>query len=456
MKHKSYAIDMTNGPLWGKIAAFTLPLVLSGCLQLLYNSADNIVVSNYAANGTEALAAVGSTGSLINLIVNLFIGLSVGASIVVSQYRGANKDREVQETVHTSVTISVIFGFVLMFVGVCFARPLLKLMKSPDNVIDLAALYVRIYFLGMPVNMLYNFGAANLRAVGDTKRPMAILVFSGAVNVLLNLLFVLKFHWDVAGVALATIISQAISAALVVMCLMRSEDSVHLDLHKLQIHPQRLKELARFGLPAGIQGTLFALSNVIIQSGVNSFESVVMAANTAAANLEGFVWTAMNTVHQAAQTFVGQNVGARKYRRVMTSTGICLVYVSVLGIVGGVGMYLLGDKLIAIYNSDPAVIKAGLNRMRYVCLPYVTCGIMDMLVGALRGMGKAITPMIVTLIGACLLRIVWVETIFAAHPTLTMLYISYPISWVLTSSVHAVCFVFAYRQLKRRGDEIPA
>lgn len=456
MKKNNYEINMTDGPLWGKIAKFTVPLMLTGILQLLYNAADNVVVGRYAADGTAALAAVGSTGSLINLIVNLFIGLSVGTSIVVAQYKGAGRFREVHETVHTSVTVSVIFGVILSAIGILFAKPLLRLMSSPDNVIDLAALYVKIYFAGMPFNMLYNFGSANLRAVGDTRRPMYILVFSGAVNVVLNLLFVIQFHMDVAGVALATIISQAISAVLVVICLIHTEGAIHLDLKKLHIYPERLKELARYGMPAGFQGMLFSLSNVIIQSSVNGFEYVVMAANTAASNLEGFVYSVMNTLYQAALTFVGQNVGAKKYRRVINVAVICAVYVTVLGVGGGVAVYKCGTPLISIYNNNPEVIKAGLNRLKMVCQPYVLCGYMDMMVGCLRGMGKSVMPMIVSLMGVCVFRIIWIFTIFRANPTLDLLYVSYPLSWFLTAFTHFICFLFVYRQLRRRGDEIAA
>ena len=455
MSGNRYEIKMTEGTLWGKIALFTVPLMLTSFLQLLYNAADNVVVGRFAQDGEAALAAVGSTGALINLIVNLFIGLSVGTSIVVAQYTGAQKDREVHETVHTSVLISVIFGLILMVIGVTLAKPLLRLMSSPDNVIDLAAVYMRIYFAGMPFNMLYNFGSANLRAIGDTRRPMYILVFSGAVNVALNLVFVICFHMDVAGVALATIISQAISAILVTWCLMRASGSIRLDLRKLRVYPARLKELARYGMPAGFQGMLFSLSNVIIQSSVNGFLKTVMAGNTVASNLEGFVYAMMNTLYQASLTFVGQNVGAKKYHRVAKITLICGVYVTIVGVAGGIGVYRFGASLISIYNNEPEVIQAGLNRLKWVCQPYVLCGYMDMLVGSLRGMGKSIMPMIVSLMGACVLRIVWIFTIFRANHTLNVLYASYPISWFVTALIHFICYIRVYKGLLRRGDEVP-
>lgn len=446
-----HEINMTEGPLWGKIAAFTVPLMITGFLQLLYNAADNVVVGRYAADKEASLAAVGSTGALINLIVNLFIGLSVGTSVVVAQYKGAQKDQEVQETVHTSVTISVIFGFILMIIGLTLAKPLLDLMDSPPDVIDLAALYMRIYFVGMPVNMLYNFGSAVMRAVGDTKRPMFILIVSGMINVVLNLVFVIVFHMDVAGVAWATIISQAVSAVAVVVCLMNNEDCTKLHLKKLGINMKRVKELTESGMPAGLQGMLFSISNVLIQSSVNSFQSTFMAGNAAAGNLEGFVYAMMNTLYQASLTFCGQNVGAKKYRRVGKITLICGVYVTVLGLVAGVGVYRNGHALISIYNENEDVIKAGLIRLKYVCQPYFFCGLMDMLVGSLRGMGKSVMPMIVSLMGACVLRVVWIYTIFRMDPRPEVLYISYPISWIVTAAVHFVCFLVVYKKLLAKG-----
>lgn len=437
--------------MWGKIAAFTVPLMITGFLQLLYNAADNVVVGRFAENREASLAAVGSTGALINLIVNLFIGLSVGTSVVVAQYKGAQKDQAVQETVHTSVTISVIFGFILMIIGLVLAKPLLRLMDSPEDVIDLAALYMRIYFIGMPVNMLYNFGSAVMRAVGDTRRPMFILIVSGMINVVLNLVFVIVFHMDVAGVALATIISQAVSAVAVVICLMNNEDCTKLHLKKLGINLKRVKELAESGMPAGIQGMLFSLSNVLIQSSVNSFQSTFMAGNAAAGNIEGFVYAMMNTFYQASLTFCGQNVGAKKYHRVGKITLICGVYVTVLGLVMGIGVYKCGHALISIYNENEAVIAAGLIRLKYVCQPYFFCGLMDMLVGSLRGMGKSVMPMIVSLLGACALRVVWIYTVFRLDPRPEVLYISYPISWFVTAAVHFICFLVVYKKLLAKG-----
>jgi len=451
MANRSYEMNMTEGTLWDKIIKYTVPLMLTGFLQLLYNAADNVVVGRYAADGEAALAAVSSTGALINLIVNLFIGLSVGTSIVVARYTGAGKGQEVSETVHTSVAISLIFGFILVFVGVFFAKPLLKMMNSPDNVIDLAAVYLKIFFAGMPFNMAYNFGAAVLRAVGDTKRPMYILVFSGAVNVVLNLFFVIVLHIDVAGVALATIISQAISAVLVLWCLVKSGGNIHLDMKKLRINPQKLWELAACGLPAGLQGTLFSLSNVMIQSSVNSFGSAIMAGNGAASNLEGFVYVLMNTLYQACITFVGQNHGAQKYSRIKKSVGLCVIYVTITGLLFGLTVYAFGENLLAIYrpDRDPAVINAGVTRLGIVCVWYFLCGLMDVMCGAMRGMGRTIMPMIVSLLGACVFRIIWMATIYHMNPTLQTLYYCYPISWTLTAAVHLICFIFIFKKQTR-------
>ena len=450
MKSRRYEINMTEGPLWGKIARFTLPLMLTSFLQLLYNAADNVVVGKFAENGEIALAAVGSTGSLINLIVNLFIGLSVGTSIVVAQYLGKREFKQVQDTVHTSITISIIFGVILLFIGVLFAKPLLLMMNADKDVIDGAALYMRIYFIGMPVNMLYNFGSAVLRAIGDTKRPLYILTISGLVNVILNLILVVVFHLDVAGVAIATIASQAISAVLIVWCLMKTDGAVNLNLRKLKIHPRKLWELAKCGLPAGFQGMLFSISNVLIQSSINTFGPSGIAGNAVAGNIEGFIYAAMNTLYQASLTFIGQNVGAKKPERIHKITFICFVYVVVIGVLGGQLVVRLGDMLISIYNDKKEVIDAGIIRLKYVAQPYVFCGLMDMLVGSLRGMGKSVVPMIVSLLGACVFRVIWVLTVFAADPRPEVLYISYPISWFVTASTHFVCYMIVHKKLSAR------
>ncbi|MBQ4608851.1 MAG: MATE family efflux transporter [Clostridia bacterium] len=442
--HAHRTMDMTEGPLAAKVLFFALPIMLSGILQLVFNAADTIVVGRFAGN--QALAAVGSVGSLNNLIISLFIGLSVGANVVVARYTGSRNHRAVSDTVHTAVLLSVIGGVFLTLVGVFLAHPLLLLMGSPEDVIDLAVLYVRILFIGMPVQMLYNFCAAILRAIGDTKRPLYFLTVAGVINVLLNLLFVVAFHMSVAGVALATIISQAVSAWLVLHSLMIMEGPTHLSLRRLRLHPKYLKEIVRIGLPAGIQSSFFSLSNVVIQSSVNSFGSIIIAGNSAAANVGNFIYQAMNTFHQAIICFAGQNIGARKPRRIITSIKVCMLWAVVFGLLLGVLSCVFGEHLLALYSSDPAVIAAGLERMYIVCAPYFLCGMMDVMTGALRGIGYSVLPMVVSLLGACVFRILWVATIFAAVPTMQCLMISYPVSWLMTFLVLVIFFRLIWKR----------
>ena len=443
-----FEMDMTTGALLPKVLMFSGPLILTGVMQLLYNAADVVVVGRFA--GAQALAAVGSTGSLINLLVNVFMGLSVGASVVIARAYGAGDFKSVQTGVHTAVTVGGVAGVVVGIIGVVAARPLLTLMGSPEDVIDNATLYVQIYFMGMPANMLYNFGAAILRAVGDTRRPLYYLSISGVVNVLLNLVLVIFFHMSVAGVAIATVTSQVISMVLVMICLLRTDGAIHLDLKKLGINGQQLKEIFRVGLPAGLQGSLFSISNVLIQSSINSFGSIAMAGNSAASNIEGFIYTAMNALHQANLTFASQNLGARQYGRVRKVMWVCLGTVAAIGLGMGMLFYALGPTLISFYNTDPEVIRFGMIRMSMILPTYFICGLMDVMVGQLRGIGYSIMPMIVSLTGACLLRVVWIFTIFAANPTLETLYFSYPISWTATFAAHLGCYlIFGKRRLRK-------
>ena len=452
-RSRGYEIDMCNGPLFGKILIFAVPLMLSGMLQLFFNAADIIVVGQFV--GHTALAAVGSTGSLINLLVNVFVGLSVGTNVLVARYYGARDAKHLHETVHTSVLTSVLSGTALIVIGLILAEPLLTLMGTPDDVLDQAALYMRIYFVGMPASMLYNFGAAILRAVGDTKRPLYFLFISGIVNVILNLVLVLVFHLGVAGVAIATVTSQVISAVLVALCLIKTDAPYRLELKKLRIHKSKLLEIIKIGLPAGMQGAVFSISNVLIQSSINSFGSTVMAGSTAASNIENFVYTAMNALYQTALSFTGQNVGCGKYKRIGKIMRICVLDVTAIGILLGGGAYLCGSTLLSIYTSDPQVIQYGLERMMFVCLPYFLCGIMDTLVGSLRGMGYSIMPMIVSLTGACVLRIVWIMTIFQMNPTLSTLFLSYPVSWFVTALAHFICYLIVHhRFMKKHAAEM--
>lgn len=445
---KSYEIDMTNGPLLGKILLFSVPLMLSGILQLLFNAADIIVVGRFAGSG--ALAAVGSTSSLINLLINVFVGLSVGVNVLVARYYGAQNDRGVSETVHTAVMTSILSGLILVVIGICLANPLLRLMGTPDDVLNQAVLYMRIYFLGMPVLMVYNFGAAILRAIGDTRRPLYFLFVSGVVNVVLNLFFVIGLGMGVDGVAWATVISEHISALLVLKSLMDAPGSMKLNIRKLKIYPKKLKRIVKIGLPAGMQGAIFAISNVLIQSSVNSFGSIAMAGNTASANIEGFVYTAMNAVYQTNLSFTSQNLGGQKYSRINRIMYICLGVVTAVGVILGAAAVLGGNGLLGIYSSDPQVLHYGMLRLEIICGTYFLCGIMDCMVGSLRGLGYSIIPMFVSLTGACGFRVLWVFTVFAAYHSLDVLYLSYPVSWAITAFAHMVTFRKVRRKIPRR------
>ena len=443
-KRSRHEINMTEGPLLPKILAFSGPLILTGILQLLYNAADVIVVGNYA--GHEALAAVSSTGSLINLLVNVFMGLGVGASVVIARNYGARDIVSMRKAEHTAMTLALFMGVGVGIFGFMMAKPLLQMMDSPEDVIDGAALYVRIYFLGMPANMLYNFGAAAMRAVGDTKRPMIYLMISGLVNVLLNLLLVIVFHMDVAGVAIATVASQVVSMVLVLLCLFRTRGVIQLNLHECRVDRKSLREIIRIGLPAGLQGSLFSISNVLIQSSVNSFGSLVVAGNGVACNIEGFVYTAMNAQHQADMTFASQNYGAGKPERVKRTLWCCLGVVSAIGLGMGFLILLFGAPLMSLYNPEEQVIANGLIRMGIIMPTYFLCGMMDVMVGQLRGIGYSVMPMIVSLTGACLLRIVWILTVFAWDHSLTVLYMSYPVSWFVTFAIHFLCYMLVARK----------
>ena len=446
--HAIRTMDVTEGRLLRQVFIFALPIMISGVLQLVFNAADTIVVGRFAGN--EALAAVGSVGSLNNMIVSLFIGLSIGVNVLVAQYTGSHDSENVSKTVHTAVLLSVCGGVVLTIVGVLLAKPLLVLMGSPEDVIDLAVLYIRIIFVGMPVQMLYNFCAAVLRAIGDTRRPLYFLTVAGVINAVLNLFFVIALRMSVAGVALATIISQLVSAVLIVHSLMLADGPTRLNLRRLRLHGRILREIIRIGLPAGIQSSVFSLSNVVIQSSVNSFGSIVIAGNAAAANVGNFVYQAMNTFQQAVTCFVGQNIGARKPARVSASVNVSLFWATVFGVVLGLLSCAFGTPLLSLYTTDPAVISAGLERLYIVCGPYFLCGVMDVMTGALRGIGYSMLPMIVSILGSCALRIFWVMTIFAAAPSMTCLMLSYPISWAMTFAALIALFIPMWRKLRRQ------
>jgi len=443
MSSQTNKIDMCNGPILPGIIAFSLPLMLSSCLQLLFNAADVIVVGRFAGN--ESLAAVGSTSPLTSLLINLFIGLSIGANVIVGLSLGSQDDIAAKKSVHTAITISLLSGLALIGIGFVFTRPLLIWMGAPGDVLEKAAIYLKIIFMGMPFNMVFNFASAILRAMGDTKKPLYYLSVAGVINVILNLFFVIILKLDVAGVALATIISEAVSAALILACLCRLEGPCRLYLRELHVEPVYLVRMVRIGLPAGIQSSLFSFSNVLIQSSINSFGPIVMAGNSAGSNLENFVYISMNAVHQATVSFTSQNNGAGNAKRIHKILFCSLGVVCFIGLLMGIGVNIFSTPLLSIYSSDLAVIEAGKTRLLWVCAPYFLCGIMEVIMGIMRGLGYAITPMIVSLSGACLFRVIWLKTAFAWFPTQEMLLISYPISWILTTTIHAITYLYAYR-----------
>lgn len=445
MKNNKYEIDMCNGTLMDKLISFSLPLMLSGILQLLFNAVDIIVVGRFT--GRQALAAVGSTTALINIFTNLFIGISLGANVLAARFYASGKEKEMSETVHTSITLALISGLVMALAGVLLARFALNLMGTPNDVIDQSVLYMRIYFLGMPFFMLYNYGAAILRAVGDTKRPLFFLVISGMTNAVLNLVLVIVFHMGVAGVAIGTIVSQLISSILVLRCLYTSNTSYRLYFSKLGIKIQYLKQIFQVGIPAGIQSTVINLSNALLQSSVNSFGSVAMAGYTAANNIFGFLYMSVNAVTQSCMSFTSQNYGVKKLKRMDRVLLDCMILSVGVTLTLGCGAYFFGPELLKIYTSDADVIRCGVEVLAFTTVPYFCCGIMDLLPGALRGMGYSGVPMILSIIGTVGTRIVWIFGLFPAHRSLSFLFISYPVSWILTILMQAVCFCFVRKHV---------
>lgn len=444
-KTSKYEIDMCNGSILDKLVSFSIPLMLSGILQLLFNAVDIIVVGQFTGN--EALAAVGSTTALINVFVNLFIGISLGASVLAARFYATGQEKEMSETVHTSITLALISGIAMGIIGVIAAKGALELMDTPNNVLNLSTLYMRIYFMGMPFFMLYNYGAAILRAVGDTKRPLLFLIISGATNVVLNLLLVIQFHLGVAGVAIATVISQCISCILVLRCLYLSDGSYQLRFNKLGMKTRYVKQIFQIGIPAGIQSTIINFSNVLLQSSVNSFGSVAMAGYTAANNILGFLYVSVNSITQACMSFTSQNYGVRKFKRMDKVLLECLGLTVIVALVLGGGSYLFGAELMHIYTKSSKVIECGVDIMLYTTVTYFLCGIMDLLPGALRGMGHSTVPMILSVIGTVGTRIVWIYVIFPCHRSLDFLFISYPVSWLLTIVMQVICFYFVRKKV---------
>ncbi|MEE0516144.1 MAG: MATE family efflux transporter [Emergencia sp.] len=450
-RNKKYEIDMVRGPVLRKMLKFSLPLMLSSILQILFNAADIIVVGRFA--GDHSLAAVGSTTSLVNLLVNLFIGLSIGANVTAARYYGARKAEQLKDTVHTSIALSLVSGIILTAAGILGSRQILVLMQTPEEVVELAALYLRVYFMGMTGLMVYNFGASILRAIGDTKRPMYYLAFSGVVNVVLNLIFVILFHMGVAGVGAATAVSQWISALLVLRCLMKEEGAMRLVLRELHISSDKLISIIKVGLPAGVQGLIFSMTNVLIQASVNSFGATVVAGNSASGNVENFIYFPMNAFYQATISFTSQNVGAKRISRIdkiLTRGEICAIGI---GLSIGLLELVFGPALLGIYSSSDAVIEAGMRRLSILAPTYALCGAMDVMVGVLRGMGYSIVPMLFSLIGVCGLRVVWILTLFQIPEfhTLEMLYLTYPVTWGVTVVAHIITFIVLRKRLREKA-----
>ncbi|MDO4283904.1 MAG: MATE family efflux transporter [Eubacteriales bacterium] len=436
---------MCNGSLMDKLVAFSLPLMLSGILQLMFNAVDIIVVGRFT--GSDALAAVGATSALINVFTNLFIGISLGTNVLTARFYAAGKDKEVSETVHTSITIALISGIAMAVLGLLFSGGALELMGTPEEIIGQSALYMKIYFLGMPFFMLYNYGAAVLRAVGDTRRPLLFLIIAGVTNAALNMFLVIVFHMGVAGVAIATVISQMISCILVLLCLYRTQSSYQLRFSRLTIRVRYMRQIFEVGIPAGIQSTVINISNVLLQSSVNSFGAIAMAGYTAANNVLGFLFVSINSVTQACMSFTSQNYGAGKWKRMDRVLLDCIALSVGVAVVLGSSAYFLGPEILRIYTDDPEVVQAGMEILLFTTTTYFCCGLMDLFPGALRGMGHSAVPMILSIIGTVGTRIVWIFLIFPYHRSLSVLFISYPASWIITIVMQVACFWVVRRKM---------
>ena len=440
MKSNKYEIDMCNGSIMDKLVSFALPLMLSGILQLMFNAVDIIVVGRFS--GSEALAAVGSTTALINVFTNLFIGISLGANVLAARFFAAGRKEEMSETVHTSITLALISGILMAFVGLVFSKGALELMGTPEDVIGLSTLYMRIYFMGMPFFMLYNYGAAILRAVGDTKRPLYFLIIAGVINAGLNMVLVIVFGLGVSGVGIATVFSQMVSCVLVLTCLCRTEGSYKLSFSKLSMKGYYLKQIFQVGIPAGIQSTVINFSNALLQSSVNSFGSTAMAGYTAANNILGFLYVSINSVTQACMSFTSQNFGVGKYKRMDRVLMDCMILSVGAALVLGCGAYFFGAEILQVYTEEADVIQCGVEILSITTVPYFLCGIMDLFPGALRGMGYSAVPMVLSIIGTVGMRVLWIFVFFPQHRSLYFLFISYPASWIATIVMQVVCYYF--------------
>ena len=438
---------MCNGTIMDKLISFSIPLMLSGILQLMFNAVDIVVVGRFS--GSQALAAVGSTTALINVFTNLFIGISLGANVLAARYYAAGKTKEMSETVHTAIALALVSGVAMAVIGVVFARGALEIMGTPDDVIAKSTLYMQIYFCGMPFFMMYNYGAAILRAVGDTKRPLIFLIVSGVINAILNLFLVIGFHLDVAGVGIATVISQLVSCILVLRCLHHTESSYQLHLAKLRIRSVYLKQIFEVGVPAGIQSTVINISNAMLQSSVNSFGSIAMAGYTASNNIFGFLYVSVNSFTQACMSFTSQNYGVKKLKRMDRVLIDCMILSVVVTLILGSSVYIFGPELLHIYSNQADVIKYGMEIFSYTTVTYFLCGLMDLFPGALRGMGYSTVPMILSIIGTVGVRIIWIYGLFPSHRSLTFLFLSYPVSWIATIIMQVICFWFVRKKIHR-------
>ena len=447
MKNNKYEIDMCNGTIMDKLISFALPLMISGMLQLMFNAVDIIVVGRFT--GSQALAAVGSTTALICTFTNLFIGVSLGANVLAARFYASGKIKEMSETVHTAILLALISGIAMSVIGILCARESLVLIATPDDIIGQAALYLRIYFSGMPFFMLYNYGAAILRAVGDTKRPLMYLIAAGTANAVLDLVLVIIFKMGVAGVAIGTITSQFISCVLVIRCLCKTDAIYKLYISKLRIKKYYLIQILKVGLPAGIQSTVINFSNVLLQSSVNSFGEIAMAGYTAANNILGFLYVSVNSVTQACMSFTSQNYGVRKFKRMDKVLANCAILSIIVSVVIGGGSYLLGHQILGIYTKQEDVIQCGMEILSISTIPYFLCGLMDMIPGSMRGVGYSAVPMILSIIGTVGTRLVWIYGVFPEHRSLYVLFMSYPVSWGLTIVMQAICLVFVRRKIRK-------
>lgn len=447
MKNNKYEIDMCNGTIMDKLISFALPLMISGMLQLMFNAVDIIVVGRFT--GSQALAAVGSTTALICTFTNLFIGVSLGANVLAARFYASGKTKEMSETVHTAILLALISGIAMSIIGILCARESLVLIATPDDIIGQAALYLRIYFLGMPFFMLYNYGAAILRAVGDTKRPLMYLIAAGTANAVLDLILVIIFKMGVAGVAIGTITSQFISCVLVIRCLCKTDAIYKLYISKLRIKKYYLIQILKVGLPAGIQSTVINFSNVLLQSSVNSFGEIAMAGYTAANNILGFLYVSVNSVTQACMSFTSQNYGVRKFKRMDKVLANCAILSIIVSVVIGGGSYLLGHQILGIYTKQEDVIQCGMEILSISTIPYFLCGLMDMIPGSMRGVGYSAVPMLLSIIGTVGTRLVWIYGVFPEHRSLYVLFMSYPVSWGLTIVMQAICLVFVRKKIRK-------